>query len=296
MANSNTGNGESLKWYQKLRVKYKLIIRRQDTYEERVSVQLSRMKVLIYTGAFAILMIVLTSLLIAYTPLKEYIPGQTETETRRQLYELQKKTDSLENAFRQKSEFVNNIRTVLNGGSHPNSPGVVRQDSVDYQEIELQRSQADSALRDKIENQRGSYSLAGYGQESSLSTGSMLYNNFFNPLSGIVTNRFKPSKGHYGIDIVADSNEAIKAVLGGSVILANWTTETGYVIALQHHGNYISVYKHNSVLLKSQGEHVNAGEAIAIVGESGELTTGPHLHFELWYKGRPVNPENYILF
>jgi len=296
MANTNTGNGETLKWYQKLKIKYKLIIRRQDTYEERVSLQLSRMNVIIYAGAFAILMIVLTSLLIAYTPLKEYIPGQTEMETRRRLYELQKKTDSLERAFEQKSMFIENIRTVLRGGTHPDNPEVVRQDSVDYQQIELKRSQADSALREKIEKQKGEYSLTGYQSEPVPTGSSMLFNNFFTPLSGIVTNRFKPSDGHYGIDIVADSDEAIKAVLEGSVILSNWTSETGHVIALQHHGNYISVYKHNSVLLKEQGEHVRAGEAISIVGESGELSTGPHLHFELWYKGRPVNPENYILF
>lgn len=296
MANSNTGNGETLKWYQKLRVKYKLIIRRQDTYEERVSLQLSRMHVIIYAGAFAILMIVLTSLLIAYTPLKEYIPGQSEMETRRTLYELQKKTDSLEKAFQQKSLFIKNIRTVLSGGTPLDNPEVLRQDSVDYQNIELERSEADSALREKIEKQKGNYSLSGYQSASATSGNSMLFNNFITPLSGIVTNHFNPSDGHYGIDIVADRDEAIKAVLEGSVILSNWTSETGHVIALQHHGNYISVYKHNSVLLKDQGEHVKAGEAISIVGESGELSTGPHLHFELWYKGRPVNPENYILF
>lgn len=296
MANSNTDNRERLKWYQKLRVKYELIIRRPDTYEDRISIQISRMKVVIFTGAFAILMIILTSLLIAYTPLKEYIPGQTETETRRELYRLQKKADSLEQSFHQKSMYVDNIRTILGGGTHPNDPEVVRKDSVNYQEIELQQSKADSALREEFEKQQEGYNLNSYGREMNPSNSSMLFNNFFNPLSGIITNHFKPSEGHYGIDIVADSNEAIKAVLEGTVIFADWTTETGYVIALQHNRNYISVYKHNSVLLKDQGEHVKAGEAIAIVGESGELTTGPHLHFELWHRSRPVNPENYILF
>lgn len=300
MANTDNNNDESLKWYQKLRIKYKLVIRRQDTYEERVALQLSRMNVIIFTGAFAILLIILTSLLIAYTPLKEYIPGQTEMETRRELYELQKKTDSLEMAFQQKSAYLENIRTVLNGGTHPENPDLKqknRKDSIDYRKIELKHSQADSMLRQELES-KSNYDLQAYSSRTITqpTEASMLFNNFFKPLSGIVTNRFKPAEGHYGIDVVADSSEAIKATLEGTVIFSDWTTETGYVIALQHNRNFISVYKHNSVLLKEQGEHVKASEVIAIVGESGELTTGPHLHFELWYSGRPVNPENYILF
>lgn len=300
MAKTENNNGDSISWFQKLKIKYKLVIRRQDTYEERVALQISRMNVIIFTGAFAILLIILTSLLIAYTPLKEYIPGQTEMETRRELYELQKKTDSLEMAFQQKSKYLENIRTILSGGTHPDNPEIIQEskkDSVDYQKIELEHSQADSMLRKRLESQ-SSYDLQAYGSRTinQPSETSMLFNNFFKPLSGIVTNRFKPSEGHFGIDVVADSSEAIKATLEGTVIFSDWTAETGYVIALQHHRNFISVYKHNSVLLKEQGEHVKASEVIAIVGESGELTTGPHLHFELWYRGRPVNPENYILF
>ncbi len=119
---------------------------------------------------------------------------------------------------------------------------------------------------------------------------------FFNPLKGIITSEFDLSLNHYGIDIVSKENDAVKATLDGTVLFADWTVETGHVISIQHRDNYISVYKHNSVLLKKTGNFVKAGEPIAIVGESGELTTGAHLHFELWYNGTPVNPLEYIAF
>jgi len=120
--------------------------------------------------------------------------------------------------------------------------------------------------------------------------------NFFKPLNGIITAKFAPLEKHYGIDIVAPHNDAVKSVLDGTVIMAAWTLETGYVIVIQHAGNLISVYKHNAVLLKQEGDFVKAGEPIAIAGNSGEISTGPHLHFELWYNGNPVNPTNYINF
>ena len=119
---------------------------------------------------------------------------------------------------------------------------------------------------------------------------------FFVPLKGVITNEFNPSQGHYGVDVVSKQNEAIKAVLDGTIILSNWTIETGYTIAIQHQENIISVYKHNSVLLKKVGEFVKAGDPVAIIGQTGELTSGPHLHFELWYDGNPVNPKEYIIF
>jgi murein DD-endopeptidase MepM/ murein hydrolase activator NlpD len=119
---------------------------------------------------------------------------------------------------------------------------------------------------------------------------------FFTPLKGIITSEFNPAQGHYGIDIVSKQNEAVKSVLDGTVIFSNWTLETGYVMSVQHSQNIVSIYKHNSVLLKKTGEYVRAGEPIAIVGETGEQITGPHLHFELWNDGRPVNPKDYITF
>jgi murein DD-endopeptidase MepM/ murein hydrolase activator NlpD len=119
---------------------------------------------------------------------------------------------------------------------------------------------------------------------------------FFTPIQGIISNGYNPANRHFGIDIVSKMNEAVKSVLDGTVILSAWTLQTGNIIAVQHQSNIISVYKHNSVLLKKEGDNVKAGDPIAIVGESGEMQTGPHLHFELWYNGNPVNPREYISF
>ena len=119
---------------------------------------------------------------------------------------------------------------------------------------------------------------------------------FFTPVKGVITQSFNHKNQHFGVDVVAKENEAIKAVLDGTVALSSWTSETGHVIAILHDNNLFSVYKHNSVLLKREGAKVSAGEAIAIIGNSGELTTGPHLHFELWHNNKPIDPEQYIVF
>lgn len=298
MAKQNLNNVE-LKWYQKLRVKYKMTIRRQDTYEERVAFKISRLNVIIYTGVFAILLIILTSLLIAYTSLKEYIPGQTEIETRKKLYTLQQKTDSIETELQRKELYLDNIRNVLNGGEVPSWNQGEQEDSIDYNEIKLDRSKEDSILRAQFEQQQ-SYDLLGFnpatGKPQRAQDEVRLPINFFKPVSGFVTNKFNTETNHFGVDIVPDEDKTVKAVLDGTVLFSEWTVETGNVIVLQHSQNMITVYKHNTNLLKEQGAMVESGDPIAISGESGELSSGPHLHFELWMNGRPVDPEKYILF
>jgi murein DD-endopeptidase MepM/ murein hydrolase activator NlpD len=154
----------------------------------------------------------------------------------------------------------------------------------------LPKSREDAELRKRIES-LDQYSLAAGNQKSDMS--SLL---FFPPLKGTVTNTFNPVKKHYGIDIVANANEPIKATLDGTVIFSNFTSETGHVIGIQHSGNVFSIYKHNSALLKKAGDSVKAGEVIAIIGNSGELSEGPHLHFEIWYNGNAVNPRKFVLF
>ncbi|MGM0565641.1 MAG: M23 family metallopeptidase [Bacteroidota bacterium] len=295
---TNTSNTEDLKWFQKLRIKYKLTIRRQDTYEERIAFQVSRLNVIIYTGTFAVLVIALTSLLIAYTPLKEYIPGQTEHETREELYALKVKTDSIERALNQKEMYLNSLRKVLSGGVIPEEAPVAQNDTKDYESIELNHSPEDSLLRKQFEEQN-EYQLTNHtqsGRDQYLKESDMLSENFFRPVSGYLINAFNASKGHFGVDIVPDGDNTVKATQSGTVIFSGWTVETGYVITIQHSNNLVSSYKHNASLLKSQGEKLEAGDPIAISGESGELSSGPHLHFELWFNGSPVDPEKYVLF
>jgi murein DD-endopeptidase MepM/ murein hydrolase activator NlpD len=151
-------------------------------------------------------------------------------------------------------------------------------------------------LRDEFENQNLNNLYLPENGESKEKQRNIKNLSFYLPADGIVTSKFDFSKEHFGVDIVAKHNAAVKATLDGTVIFSGWTMETGYVIAIQHKENITSFYKHNSVLLKKVGEMVKAGQPIAIIGESGELTTGAHLHFELWHRGAPVNPEDYIIF
>jgi murein DD-endopeptidase MepM/ murein hydrolase activator NlpD len=165
-----------------------------------------------------------------------------------------------------------------------------------YEDIEYTRSEEDSMLRAEIESM-GDYSInVSPGQELSPQPSNVSSFLFFTPLKGFISNDFDPRNKHYGIDIVSRKNEPIKATLDGRVIFAGWTLETGYVISIQHKYDLVSFYKHNSTLLRDQGAFVKAGEAIAIIGGSGEVSTGPHLHFELWYNGNPVDPKEYISF
>jgi murein DD-endopeptidase MepM/ murein hydrolase activator NlpD len=285
------------KWTEKWRNKYRLVFMTDDTLEERFTFRLSRMNVFIALGTLAIVLIFLTSFLIAFTPLREYIPGYTNVGLTKRLYKLQLKTDSIERNLVAKEQFINNLRDIINGKDLTGDRPVTGDTLKRYGNIKMKRSAEDSLLRLEVENQT-KYSL--YKNESSenssqkkSSIGGVL---FFTPLKGIITNMFNPAQKHYGVDIVSKQNEAVKTVLDGTVILSNWTLETGYVIAVQHSRNIVSLYKHNSAILKKVGDYVRAGEPIAIVGETGELVTGPHLHFELWSDGNPVDPKEYITF
>jgi murein DD-endopeptidase MepM/ murein hydrolase activator NlpD len=285
------------KWTEKWRNKYRLVFMTDDTLEERFTFRLSRMNVFIALGTLVIILIFLTSVLIAFTPLREYIPGYTNVGLTKRLYRLQLKTDSIERDLVAKEQFISNLRDVINGRDLTNDKPLVGDSLKRYGNIKLKRSMEDSLLRLEVDNQTKynlykNEAIENTSQKKSSIGGVLL----FTPLKGIITNMFDPLQRHYGIDIVSKQNEAVKVVLDGTVILSNWTLETGYVIVVQHSRNIVSVYKHNSAILKKAGDYVTAGEPIAIIGETGELVTGPHLHFELWSDGSPVDPKEYITF
>ncbi len=268
-----------------------------DTLEERFTFRLSRLNVFIALGTLTIVLIFLTSILIAFTPLREYIPGYTNVGLTKNLYTLRLKTDSIERDLARKERYLQNIRDIINGKDLTTDKPILKDSARNYSAIRIKRSVEDSLLRLEVENQN-KFSLykiesADKAESRKSSIGGLL---FFAPLKGIVTNEFDPARRHYGIDIVAAQNEAVKAVLDGTVIFSAWTLETGYVVAIQHHQNIISFYKHNSAILKKNGDIVRSGDPIAIIGETGELVTGPHLHFELWNEGNPVNPKDFISF
>lgn len=284
-------------WKEKLRTKYRLVFITDDTLEERLTFRLSRLNVFIALGTIAIVLIFLTTMLIAFTPLREYIPGYSSVGLTRKYYALQALTDSIERDLVIKDQYIQNIRNIIEGREMSDAPPTVRDSTRRYSQVKLKKSVEDSLLRVEVESQ-SIYNLNRLDlRESSAprkaSLGGLL---FFVPLKGVITSTFNPVQKHFGIDIAAGENETVKSVLDGTVLSTNWTLETGYVIIVQHTGGVVSVYRHNAALLKKTGDLVRAGEPIAIIGNSGEMSTGVHLHFELWSDGNPVNPKDYISF
>jgi murein DD-endopeptidase MepM/ murein hydrolase activator NlpD len=281
------------KIYRKLRNKFRLVIMNDETFEEKVSLTLSPLNVFVFTGTIIISLITFTIYIIAFTPLREYIPGYADINMQRKLLTLTQKTDSLLQTVNFQDRYMLNLRNVINGIAGNDSAENIASRQVRFDTIQFRAASAeDSLLRTEIESQdRFTLTTGPAGPASSISS---FY--FFTPVKGTITNEFNDRSKHYGIDIVASPNEVIKTTLDGTVVMAHWTSETGYVIAVQHSNNIFSIYKHNSALLKSPGDYVKAGQVIAIIGNTGELTTGPHLHFELWYNGSPVNPVDYMTF
>jgi len=239
-----------------------------------------------------LLIAMLTTLFIAYTPLREFIPGYSPPYLSKDLVHLSIKTDSLLADLKIKEQKQFMLERILKGESIDDS---LFTDSVIISSIKsssLNASHEDSLFREAIEREDRFNVLS----EETEKPRTLQNIAFYAPIKGMISDKFDIQKEHYGIDVVAPENEAIKASLPGTVILSSWTTETGYTIAIQHENDLISFYKHNSVLLKEIGETVLAGDVIAIIGNSGELSTGPHLHFELWHKGKAINPEHHILF
>ncbi|MDX5325827.1 MAG: M23 family metallopeptidase [Bacteroidota bacterium] len=285
-----TKEKKSKKAITKLKNKYRLVVLNDETFEEKITFKLSRLNVFVAVMLGAILLIGSTILLIAFTPLREYIPGYASTDLRRKALELTLRTDSLERQLAFNEQYVSNIKNILSG--NPVDPVVHNEQqtgSVEPQDIEFESTQDEAILRQFVEEE-DRFNLPNRGSEPLANTA------FFTPLKGLVTNAFDQDQNHVGVDITAKPNSPVKSCLEGTVILAEWTAETGYVMMIQHDHDLVSVYKHNSALLKKQGDLVRAGEAIAIIGNSGNHTTGPHLHFELWHQGLAVNPQEYISF
>lgn len=279
------------KFSKKLLHKYRLVILNEDTFEERLSYKLTRLNVFVAVSLSVIVLIIATTVLIAFTPLREYIPGYSSTEMRRKTIELSFRADSLSEALHENQQYFESIRKMLTGNVLPQGiekDSVAAVPSFDPTNVDFSPSRADSLLREKVQ-QEDQYNLLGVAVSKTDFT-------LFPPVSGLISQEFSLEDKHYAVDIVTEKNAPVKATADGTVIFAEWTVETGYVIILEHSYGLISVYKHNAALTKEQGEMVKAGEVIAIVGNTGEFTTGPHLHFELWNEGYPVDPTNFITF
>jgi len=275
---------------KKLLHKYRLVVLNEDTFEEKFAFKLTRLNVFVTTGLSILILIILTSLLIAFTPLREYIPGYSSAKLKRQATQLLLKTDSLQQVIHQKNQYFNSIRKILNGEIEVEdfeSDSLIT-DSETIPAVDFNPSRADSLLRQEVE-QEDKYNVINAEIDKTDF-------KLFPPVKGEITEAYNVESKHFAVDIVTAKNTPVKATAEGTVIFSEWTSETGYVIIIEHKYGLISVYKHNSSLIKEQGELVKKGEVIAMVGSTGELTTGPHLHFELWSNGRPVNPTDFLEF
>jgi murein DD-endopeptidase MepM/ murein hydrolase activator NlpD len=283
---------EKKSFLEKFRHKYRLSIYRDETFEEVLNLRLTRLNVMAIVGLGIFVFLALVISIIAYTPVRELIPGYPDQQTVRNIYLNNFRLDSLEMEIAKRDAYFENLRRII-AGDRPEDARLKEDAPVAAVRPTYQKSKEDSVLRAMVEP-RDQFGLSTI--ESRKAKPAFFNVLFFPPVKGMVTNSFDSGIDHYGTDIVAGTNEAVKATLPGTVTMAGWTLETGYVIQVQHADNILSVYKHNAELLKHIGDRVKAGDPIAIMGNSGELTTGPHLHFELWYNGAPVNPEDYISF
>ena len=261
-----------------------------DTFEEKFSLRLTRLNVFVWASLCAIVLIFLTTILIAFTPIREYIPGYSSQELERRASELYFKSDSLQQLVGYQTEYIANIQKVLTGDLkfEQADPDNTSADVSGLSAGDLAPSQADSMLRETVRKEDK------YNLFLSAKSGS----NFvlFPPAQGPISADFNLKEKHFAVDVNVPINTPIKAAADGRVILTEWSVETGYVVLVEHSNNLLTVYKHNTKLTKSQGDIVKAGEVIAISGNTGTLTTGPHLHFELWNNGYPVDPKTFIDF
>jgi murein DD-endopeptidase MepM/ murein hydrolase activator NlpD len=273
--------------------RYQLVIRNEENFAEKTSFSFTYAKLIfVLTVVFAILFI--AGLYLSQTLLARWFDPRFEQMLMRQdLMNLVMKVDSLALEVDRKEQFIRNMQRVLRGDTSAfTDPVQIRAGTaLTVSPEQLKPAAIDSQFRREYErSDLALISLTGPRYRELLDI------FFFTPISGLISDRFDIKRGHYGVDIVAKTNEPVKTIADGMVVFASWTQDSGYVIIIQHKGNLISVYKHNAELYKKVGNFVNAGEIIAIVGNSGELTSGPHLHFELWYNGSPLNPEEFVTF
>ncbi len=275
---------------KKLTDKYRLVVLNENTFEERFSLKLSRLNVFVLGGVLSFLLIFITTFIITFTPIKEFIPGYSSTNLKIKAAKLALQTDSLKRKLDIINDYTKALQPILTGEIQPQIIDTlpIAAEKIVIKDSLLYATKEDSIFREKIESQDR------FPIQNNASTNVKIV--FFAPLSGKISQNFDAKTKHLAVDITAQKNAPVKATADGTVIFSGWTTETGYVIILKHAYNYISVYKHNGNLLKQQGDFVKSGEVIASVGSTGELTTGPHLHFELWSDGYAVNPTNLIDF
>jgi murein DD-endopeptidase MepM/ murein hydrolase activator NlpD len=279
------------------RDKFRFAVFNDTTYEEIWRIRLTKYNALVVISGCLFVTILLIWCLIAYTRLREFIPNYPDVNMRRAIVMNAIMLDSLEHEIDARDKYFEDLNSVISG-NQPLSKLNTRDTTRNYSSVTFTKTKEETELRSKVEKEE-KYALnqsvnSSRNQEDKLSLTSI---HFFPPVKGVISGNFDTRTRHYGIDLVTAPKAVVSSSLDGTVLMTGWTMETGFVIIIQHSNNLVSVYKHNSTILKEMGDRVSAGEAIAIVGSSGELyTSGPHLHFELWYNGEPLDPSQYIFF
>lgn len=282
-------------FFSNFKGKFKIVILHPDTYEEKGGFNMSKMRLTIFMVMTVIFIILGTAALIVFTPIRELIPGYTDVTLSRRVYELKRRTDSIENVVTQKEQYIENIRQIIFDGKLPDDSlaALINKGVKAAPTVNDFKSEKDSLFRLKFEAE----------SQNNLSESTSVNNNeeedtptLFPPFKGLITNYFNPDSGHFGIDMLSESDTVVKAIADGTVILSDLSVGKGYVIGIQHVGNMISIYKNISSLLRHEGDVIHAGDTIAIIGVPDSISNGHHLHFELWGNGKALNPEDYISF
>lgn len=283
---------------KQLRHTYRLVVMNDETFAEVGSYRLTLLNVYVFVSTMLVLVATLVVLAIVFTPLKKYIPGYAVAgDGKLTIEHLDRKVQGLEKQLEAQRQYSDNFRKILVGD-------VEKAEDVDksvteqldtFKEVDI--SEEELALREDLAKEKIGAATLGPRTASFVPRDIPLEQMYFTPpLNGAISADFKPEDNHLGVDILAPKNTPIKAAMDGFIFFSDWTLETGNTIGIQHNNNAITFYKHNSVLLKKAGNYVKAGEAVAIIGNTGTLSDGPHLHFELWHKGKPVDPKEYINF
>ena len=270
---------------------YKVVISSEDTFEEKFSFKANKINTFIIMLVYSIILISFTISIVFFTQLREMVPGYSSTDLLNRAIYLTKKTDSLEQQIALNNKFYKSIEDVLSGNIDefvPRDELSVYSSLTNSDFVTVSPNSQDSILRKYVENE----------DKFNLTNNELIIENkmFFSPIKGEITQSFNFNENHFAVDIAADIGTPVKSVLDGKIIFSEWSLETGYVVVIDHGENIISVYKHNSKILKEQNDFVQAGEVIAYSGNQGNLSTGPHLHFELWKNGTPIDPEPLLNF
>jgi murein DD-endopeptidase MepM/ murein hydrolase activator NlpD len=278
----------------KWRDKFRFAIFNDTTFEEVWRVRLTKSNALLALALLVFLIIGINTSLIAFTNLREFIPGYPSVELRRDIIMNALMLDSLERELVIRDKYFSDLNDVISG-RRPIESVAMRDSTRNYSNIVFRKSAEDSIFRTRVEQEEQyNLSIGTTGAERGTSLANI---HFFPPVKGVISSNFESRTRHYGTDIVTQPKAVVSSTLDGMVVMTGWTMETGFVMIIQHRNNLVSVYKHNARLLKEMGDRVWAGEAISIVGDSGELyTSGPHLHFELWHNGEALDPAKYIFF